>query len=35
VVAQWHFERAITPGIFAGPRSFRRHFLRPIVCARA
>ena len=35
VVAQRHFERAITPGIFAGPRSFRRHLSRPIACARA
>jgi hypothetical protein len=35
VVTQRHFERAIATGIFSCPRSFRRHSLRPIVCARA
>jgi len=35
VVAQGHFKSAIATGIFSGPRSFRRHLLRPIVCARA
>jgi hypothetical protein len=25
VVPEWHFERAVTTGVLASPRSFRRH----------
>jgi len=35
VVSERHFECAVTSGILASPRSFRRHYLRPIVCVRA
>src|SRR6185295_5081240 len=35
VVSEWHFECAVTSGVLASPRSFRRHYLRPIVCVRA
>jgi hypothetical protein len=35
VITERHFERAIATGIFPGPRSFRRHYRCPVVCARA